>query len=211
MTDAERILQLLIHDLRTPLGVAQGYVRLLQDERLASVDERDRALARTMDALGHLSRICNDVSQVVNDGQGAAPLSVTASALADAVDERVRTRQFNVQRGDIDPSARVVLMGNIDRLADAIGVLLGTVVPPATKLAPSLHIETRVSDMKFIATPGELRVSEAGDAVPVPFDRWHNRGLAVPLACRVIDRMAGQVLTLTPAIVVTLPLEAAAV
>jgi hypothetical protein len=34
MTETERVLQVLIHDVRTPIGVAQGYVRLLREQRL---------------------------------------------------------------------------------------------------------------------------------------------------------------------------------
>jgi K+-sensing histidine kinase KdpD len=58
--EIEKILGRLIHDLRTPLGVAMGYVRLIKDDRLASAEERDRALANTIEALGRIWRLCEE-------------------------------------------------------------------------------------------------------------------------------------------------------
>ena len=63
--DAEKALNLLIHDLRAPLSVAQGYLRLLHQNRLDSDADRQRALAQTMEALGRISRLCDDAAAYV--------------------------------------------------------------------------------------------------------------------------------------------------
>ena len=52
MTDAERVLRILLHDLRTPIGVAQGYLRMMQDGRLTEAAETERAVAKALQALG---------------------------------------------------------------------------------------------------------------------------------------------------------------
>src|SRR5688572_32046490 len=50
----------LVHDLRTPLGAALGYVRLLRDRRLVDEEDQQRALSQTIDALGGMSQWCRD-------------------------------------------------------------------------------------------------------------------------------------------------------
>lgn len=59
MDEIEKILSRLIHDLRSPLGVAVGYLRLIKADQLAA-DERERALTNTIEALGRMWRLCED-------------------------------------------------------------------------------------------------------------------------------------------------------
>jgi signal transduction histidine kinase len=42
--DISDILHVLAHELRTPVGIAHGYVRLLLEERLSQESDRRRAL-----------------------------------------------------------------------------------------------------------------------------------------------------------------------
>jgi signal transduction histidine kinase len=51
MTDAERVLQILLHDLRTPIGVAQGYLRMMQDGRLTEAADTERAVTKALQRL----------------------------------------------------------------------------------------------------------------------------------------------------------------
>jgi len=81
MTDSERVLRVLIHDARTPIGVAQGYVRLLREERLQTPEERDRALSRAMDALGRIARLCDDASGFLAPPNPEAPTTMVSAAV----------------------------------------------------------------------------------------------------------------------------------
>ena len=74
MTEVERVLQELLHDLRTPLGVAQGYLRLIRDGRLAEGADRDRAIEQATAALADMARLCD-----------------TATAALDGIQKTVRT------------------------------------------------------------------------------------------------------------------------
>ena len=89
-----RAFNLFVHDLRGPLSVAHGYLRLLRDERLASPAERERALAQTVDALGRISRLCADASSLVHSYESAPPAGtrVPARMLADQVSQAVQDR-----------------------------------------------------------------------------------------------------------------------
>src|SRR5262245_44363406 len=65
MEETEKALNLLIHDLRAPLSVAQGYLRLLQQNRLEAEADRQRAITQSMDALGKITRMCDDAAAFV--------------------------------------------------------------------------------------------------------------------------------------------------
>jgi light-regulated signal transduction histidine kinase (bacteriophytochrome) len=206
MTDAERVLQVLIHDVRTPIGVAQGYVRLLQEQRLGTADEQERALARTMDALGRIARLCNDASEFLAIDGSPTNARAAATALAANVEARVSAWEFRVERTDIDPAARVCVGADADRLAEAVGLLLATVRQGADAPPPALRIDTTVSELRFVAA-GNGHPPKVNDAPVTAFDAWKNRGLAVPLACRTVDRASGRVSCAGPALVIAFPLE----
>ena len=63
MQDSTRALQDLLHDLRTPLGVASGFVQLLHEGRLDTPEARERAWARTTAALSRMAEICQDAAR----------------------------------------------------------------------------------------------------------------------------------------------------
>ena len=206
MANAEKILPLFIHDLRTPIGVAQGYVRLLQEQRLASPEERENALARAMDALGRLSRLCNEASSFLADGSGPAAVAVDASALTALVGARIRDQQLAVT-GQVDRAARLLIAGDPDRLAEAIAAVLGTVAGPGGKLADSVLMETRMSELRFAV---HRKGSSPGNDTRVPFDPWRGHGLGVALADHLIAAARGAVWTTGAGILVSFPLEISA-
>src|SRR5436190_18249869 len=105
MTDAERVLSLLLHDLRTPLGVAHGYLRLIRDDRLPTPHEREKAIAGTQQALSRISRLCADAGAFVadEDPRGeqdeAATARVPPNELIDRVAELVTAQGTEVSVG----------------------------------------------------------------------------------------------------------------
>ena len=78
-----RVLNTVAHDVRTPLAVCQGYVRLLIDGRLKSAEDQGLALQRTKDALGALSALCVELERVA---VAAEPPATTAGERIAAVD-----------------------------------------------------------------------------------------------------------------------------
>lgn len=205
MTDAERVLQVLIHDVRTPVGVAQGYLRLLQEQRLATPEERERAMARAIDALGRIARLCDEASAFAHESPDQRSETAVASVITGLVDARVRVRGFLIDAGAIQPQARVRVNGGAERLADAIDTVLATVLQGPNGPTPSLSMHTELSELRFSAAPQDGRQDLA--ALAVPFDPWKVPGLTIPLACRTINRAGGRVVRIEPGLVVTLPLE----
>lgn len=205
MTEAERVLEVLIHDVRTPIGVAQGYVRLLREERLETPEERDRAMVKTLDALARISRLCDDASGFLPSGH-ALPLStVPATVLVAGVENRIRESGFVVDRSGVDPDAKLRLGTGTDRLGEAIGLVLSTVSPAGSGSSPRLRVVTGPAELQFTATPNGDGPPE--NAAVTPFNAWNARGLAVPAAVHAIVQVGGRVWRADRALAVAFPLE----
>ena len=81
MSDGEeefmKALTLLIHDLRAPLSVAGGYLRLLRENRLASDEDRDRAFSGVVEAVKRISRLCDEASDFGSAHDSTVAVSTT--------------------------------------------------------------------------------------------------------------------------------------
>jgi signal transduction histidine kinase len=87
--DFDDILHVLAHELRTPVGIAHGYVRLLLDDRLPNEADRRRALEQMQKALGRLSHLSHETTALAEwYEQDATPQErLAASALIARVAE----------------------------------------------------------------------------------------------------------------------------
>ena len=68
-----QVLNTIAHEIRTPLAVSQGYLKLYLDGRLTSADDQRRAFQQTRDALGTLATLCNDMSKVSTLSEAPTP------------------------------------------------------------------------------------------------------------------------------------------
>jgi hypothetical protein len=59
-----QVLNTLAHEIRTPLAVSQGYLKLYLDGRLTNVDDTRKAFEQTRQALGVLAALCVDMGKV---------------------------------------------------------------------------------------------------------------------------------------------------
>ena len=77
-----QVLNTLAHEIRTPLAVSQGYLKLLIDGRLTNADDSRRAMEQTRQALGALATLCVDmgkVSSLADGGVSGVPGKVTGN------------------------------------------------------------------------------------------------------------------------------------
>jgi hypothetical protein len=206
MNDADRVLNLLIHDVRTPLGVAQGYLRLVQERHLSTPDDIHRALGKTMDALGRIGRLCEDAEAFLTDDDPART-SITVDLLAARVEARARDAGLTMARSGIGPGATVSITPDVDRLAGAVLlVLTGAAIP--TAMYTALASAAPDNALTFMVAPGDQSVSPAD--MGVPFDPWRGPGLALARACRTIAESGGRIVTARGpyrAVAITFPLE----
>ena len=194
MTDAERVLSVLIHDLRTPLGVAHGYLRLLRGDKLPSADDRDKALASTQDALARISRLCQDASSFLEETPGAAAGRASASDLAGRVARALAERGVTVD-GQPAVSGSVDVGTSVDRAADAIATLLA--IRAGKTAGPVATVHGMPGELRFVCGPPQANRIVL-DGAEQPFDPWRAApGLSVALAHRLVVALGGRVWTTT--------------
>jgi hypothetical protein len=192
MNDADRVLNLLIHDVRSPLGVAQGYLRLVQEQHLRTPEDVHRALGKTMDALGRIARLCEDAEAFLG-GEAHTRARIGVDMLAARVEGRARELGLSLTLTEVGPGAWVSITPDVDRLAAAVmAVLTSAAIPGAmyTALA-SANGDDRA--LTFVAAPADQSVSPAD--LDVDFDPWRGPGLALARACRTIAAAGGRVVT----------------
>ena len=80
-----QVLNTLAHEIRTPLAVSQGYLKLFLDGRLTNADDTRKAFEQTRQALGALATYCVDMGKISALSEGTA---------AAGIPERVTTADF---------------------------------------------------------------------------------------------------------------------
>lgn len=193
MTDAERVLAVLIHDVRTPLGVAHGYLRLVRTDKLPSPEDRDRALAGTQDALAKISRLCQDAGGFLEE---LRPGTVRAPArqLADRVAAALAGRGVAVSDLEL-PDGSVNVGTSVDRAAEAIATVLSVRAGRTPGIVTT--IDGTPTALRFACGPAaDGAPGPALDGEERPFDPWQSpQGLGVALAHRLITALGGRVWT----------------
>ena len=81
-----QVLNTVAHEIRTPLAVSQGYLKLYLDGRLTTLTTA-RALEQTREALGVLATLCVDMGMVSTLSEAPAPGVPERVAAADFVGE----------------------------------------------------------------------------------------------------------------------------
>jgi hypothetical protein len=186
MTDLDRVLESLLHDLRSPLGVAGGYLRLMREQRLSSADETERAIMKTQDALRTMTTLCGEASEWLKDDPPGPPAAVPVEALVAQVAAEAGRMHVAVEvEGTIQGTTLLALES--DRVARAVAALLA-VVSRDTSARLTLRVESGL--LRIAAVAPQRRAPEAaGD-----FDPWAYPGLSAALACRTIAQAGGRCL-----------------
>ena len=104
-TDLARVLNVLAHEIRTPLAVSQGYLKLMAEGRLTAPAEQASALERTRDALRKIAALCGEMGRL--------------GALADADAPELRERM----------PARALVEGVCDALSSHTPTCRGVAIP----------------------------------------------------------------------------------
>lgn len=191
MTDAERVLALLIHDVRTPLGVAHGYLRLLRGDKLPTPEDRQRALASTQDALARISRLCQDAGVFLEEPANPAAGRAPAAHLIARVTALLSERGAAVSVPQAAPGT-VPVGTSMDRAAEAIATVLATRAgkAPGTPVA----VDVSAGNLRFTVGGSARLDNTPADGPEKPYDPWHgSQGLGVIVAHRLVTTLGGRV------------------
>jgi hypothetical protein len=190
--DVNDVLHVLAHELRTPVGIAHGYVRLLLEDRLTQEADRRRALEQMQKALGRLSELSNESTALANwyEQDHSRPQCVEARVLMQQVAEADYDSPVTVDTGDI--SERLAVRSSDP--ASLARALTGMVRATARELrGVTCDVVARVADGHFemLTGPAELLDAlsagpTAPGAGPIALERG-GLGLALVHAAIVLD------------------------
>lgn len=207
--DLLRAFNLFLHDLRGPLSVAHGYLRLLREQRLTSEEEQGRAIVQTVEALGRISRLCADASSLVHSYEAAPPAgtAVPARTLADQVSRAVQDRL--PASVTAIPDAEMLRLVSLDSVAGAMAVIVTAVAAVRPRPDQTVTIDTAARELRVrLGAADEQQL--LADGPRQAFDPWQGHGLAIPCACRTVERNGGKVWSVDGrqgVVGLTLPLE----
>lgn len=186
MTDLDRVLESLLHDLRSPLGVAGGYLRLLREQRLATPDDTERAIVKTQEALRTMTTLCGEASDWLKLEPAATPSVVPVEALVAHIVGEAGRMSVAVEVAGA-PVGTTALALESERVARAVASLLAVVVRD-TKARCTVRLEGH--RLMVAANGTQRRIPDA----PGAFDPWAYPGLSAALACRTITQAGGRCL-----------------
>lgn len=134
--DISNILHVLAHELRTPVGIAQGYVRLLLDDRLPQEADRRRALEQMQKALGRLGELSHESTALAGwfEREGGAEQYLDARTIVQHLTGADYVSPVEVDGSGVDDHARV-------RTVDAVA-LVNALVTMVRATARELRHET---------------------------------------------------------------------
>jgi signal transduction histidine kinase len=191
------ILHVLAHELRTPVGIAHGYVRLLLEDRLPHDADRRRALEQLQKAIGRLSRLSDENTALATWYERERSLSdeISVHALVHRVADTTYEWPVTVEPCDL-PQGAVVRSVDADTLGSAlVDIVRATAREQQQK---TCHVVSRVVDGQFemLAGPADLLDAlrdgpTASAAGPITLERG-GLGLALVHAAVVLDHHGAQ-------------------
>lgn len=185
-----QVLNTLAHEIRTPLAVSQGYLKLLIDGRLKTADETRRAMEQTHQALGTLAALCADmgkVSALADRGAAAAAPRSPAPALVSMVRDHAELAGVT-WLGSVDD--RTVSTFDARELAEAVAIALIATFEGDRTVAHTLDVSTPGDLVLLAGTTMAITALRGGPgaegAQPVNFGRG-GHGLKLIWAAFILD------------------------
>lgn len=189
-----QVLATLAHELRTPVAVSQGYVKLWLDGRLGSPEEEQRAMQQTYDAMKRLAGICGEAGRLATISETVDPPRPPRVPVLRLVDELQATIALQgVPWIGSCPSSIGVATWHAADLASAIATTIRAVVDEAGQRPTAIEIGMLGDDVFSLhaGVAAELaQLREGPDRAPAaPFDVVRGgQGLSVVSAAFILAR-----------------------
>jgi hypothetical protein len=195
-----QVLNTLAHEIRTPLAVSQGYLKLYLDGRLTNVDDTRRAFEQTRQALGALATLCVDmgkVSALSEKGAQGIPERVTAEDFVKSVSAQSEVEGITWSG---DAGAGSIESTNHRDLAQAVAIVSKAAIDEAREKPHSIRTESNDELIVLAGANDSLDALRAGPgspgAKPVDFVKG-GKGLKLIWAAFVLDTHRVQTWTTT--------------
>jgi len=193
-TELARVLNVLAHEIRTPLAVSQGYLKLMAEGRLTAAAEQESAIDRTRKALGKIAALCGEMGRLAALAD-ADPAELHGRMPARTLVEGLYTAQSNhtpARRGVAIPDRDIATDGG-QSLPDALAAL-GSMAFGDAGPGPTVVDVVAASDTSLTVIMGEEQAAAACPRSPdeptaaaLSLVRG-GFGLSLLWAARVLDR-----------------------
>lgn len=199
-----RALSLAVHELRTPVTVTVGYLRMLLREQGGPISDRQRKMLEEAErSCGRINALISELSELGKLAAGEVTPPTVTFDLAALVAEVASGMQDGNDRGisvEVRATPHVTVAGDRTRLGAALRALVhaalrervesGVVVVQCSTTAGGNGPWAVVTIGDDAATPALAGL--AGAAAPPSFDEWRGGlGLALPVGRRVIEAHGG--------------------
>lgn len=204
-SDCPTLISLAVHELRTPVSVASGYVRTVLQVHGQALDEHARKyLVEAAGACARLGELLSDMSELARLMAGQTALAsgeVAIFGLAADVAAGVRDAAapgVDVEVSGADPAVRVA--GDAARLRTSLAALVTAAlrerIQPGIFAVECRNVRTRGRRWAVIAV-GEPDVARTLASLPPsrwgPFDAWRGGvGFSLPLAVQIVTAHRGR-------------------
>jgi signal transduction histidine kinase len=198
-----RLMSLAVHEFRTPASVVSGYLRMLQrdaehplsDRQRHMVGEAEKSCARIVALINELSEVSKLDAGTAAVKEEPADVFQLVREVAEGVHE-ARDRGVHLEvRGDTKGAP---IRGDVTRLRGAFSAFFQAILreQPANGIvvAQCQHEKerSRSSAVVIVAPDTDVQRSYAAEAAAFD-DKRGGLGLALPIACRTIERHGGRV------------------
>jgi signal transduction histidine kinase len=202
-----KLLSLAAHELRSPLTVVGGYIRMLLKDRAGPLNDQQRRLMEEAEkSCGRLSHLVAEVSELAHLESGRIALSRTRvdlrAILADAIANLPDLQDREVV---VDLTAEEIgsIQGDAVRLKTAFTSIVHALrreLVTSDRLAVHLHQvndESEVHPAVRVDIAEPTRIDWLKTLPPselATFDEWRGgNGLALPNARRILETHGGQI------------------
>lgn len=158
-----QVLNTIAHEIRTPLAVSQGYLKLYLDGRLTNADDQQRAFQQTRAALGTLATLATDMSKVSVLSEAPSPALMERVPAPQLVDLLKRSEDVDGAEwaGDVTAPVSVASNGSSD-LARAVAIVAKAAFDEARDQKHVVHVRGGEELTMLAGTPEAIPALEAG-------------------------------------------------
>jgi hypothetical protein len=186
-----QVLNTLAHEIRTPLAVAQGYLKLYLDGRLTNADDTRRAFEQTRQALGTLATLCVDMGKVSTLSESASQGIPERVSAADFVTGLRAQSEIDGASWAGDAGTRFIETTNHRDLLNAVAIVSKAAFDEAREAPHAVRTEVSEALIVLAGSNDSLAALQSGpgapNARPVDFVKG-GKGLKLIWAAFVLDK-----------------------
>ena len=191
-----QVLNTLAHEIRTPLAVSQGYLKLYLDGRLTDGDDTRRAFEQTRQALGALATLFVDMGKVSTLSESASQGIPERVSAADFVTGLRAQSEIDGAAWADDAGTRTAALGMIEAtnhrdLIQAVAIVSKAAFDEAREAPHAVRTEAGNALIVLAGANDSLAALQSGpgapNARPVDFVKG-GKGLKLIWAAFVLDK-----------------------